>query len=117
QLSELDQGQVRVEDVLPGKHLDFSLSESMMRRVIEPIIERTVPVCQDALSVAGIDARDIDDIVLVGGTTRLPLVREVVKRVFHQSPQTSINPMSVVAVGAAIQGAALMGSLVPMATG
>src|SRR5690606_27368715 len=56
-------------------------------------------------------------IVLVGGTTRLPLVREVVKQIFGKPAQTSINPMSVVAVGAAIQGAALLGSLVPMATG
>ena len=53
----------------------------------------------------------------MGGTTRLPIVRETVARVFGQEPQTSINPMSVVAVGAAIQGAALMGSLVPMADG
>jgi molecular chaperone DnaK len=59
----------------------------------------------------------IDEIVLVGGTTRLPLVREVVREVFGKPPQTSINPMSVVAVGAAIQGAALIGSLVPMADG
>jgi molecular chaperone DnaK len=76
-----------------------------------------VPVCEDALRTAGLAAHQIDEIVLVGGTTRLPLVREVVQQVFGKPPQTSINPMSVVAVGAAIQGAALMGSLVPMATG
>jgi molecular chaperone DnaK len=69
------------------------------------------------MRVAGIGPESIDEIVLVGGTTRLPLVREVVQEIFGKPPQTSINPMSVVAVGAAIQGAALLGSLVPMATG
>jgi molecular chaperone DnaK len=117
QLSEAERTQVSVHDVLPGKGLEFSLSRDMMRRVIEPIIERTIPVCEDALRVAGITPKEIDDIVLVGGTTRLPIVRETVSRTFGQEPQTSINPMSVVAVGAAIQGAALMGSLVPMAAG
>lgn len=117
QLSEQPSAQVNVPDLLPGKTLDYTLSDAMLRRVIEPIIQRTVPVCEDALSVAGVEPKDIDDIVLVGGTTRVPLVREVVERTFGQKPQTSINPMSVVAVGAAIQGAALMGSLVPMSGG
>ena len=117
QLSESTLAKVRVDDLMPGKTLDYELSDGMFRRVIEPIVERTVPVCDDALGVAGIEAKDIDDIVLVGGTTRVPLVRETVERIFGQRPQTSINPMSVVAVGAAIQGAALMGSLVPMSGG
>lgn len=119
QLSEATHSSIRVEDVIygSGKDLDFALDDASMRHIIEPIIRRTVPVCQDALAVAGIRADQVDEIVLVGGTTRLPLVREIVKEVFGKPPQTSINPMSVVAVGAAIQGAALMGSLVPMASG
>jgi molecular chaperone DnaK len=119
QLSEAARASIRIEDVVygSGKDLDFSLDEASMRRIIEPIVRRTIPVCQDALSVAGIRPEQVDEIVLVGGTTRLPLVREIVAEVFGKPPQTSINPMSVVAVGAAIQGAALMGSLVPMASG
>jgi molecular chaperone DnaK len=119
QLSEAPSSSIRVEDVVygSGKDLDFSIDDATMRRIIEPIIRRTIPVCHDALAVAGIKADQVDEIVLVGGTTRLPLVREIVKEIFGKPPQTSINPMSVVAVGAAIQGAALMGSLVPMASG
>ncbi len=119
QLSEQDRATVHLEEVLPGRGgtLEFSLSDLDLRRRVEGIVRRTVPVCEDALRTAGVAAHQIDEIVLVGGTTRLPLVREVVQQVFGKPPQTSINPMSVVAVGAAIQGAALMGSLVPMATG
>jgi molecular chaperone DnaK len=120
ELNENDHATIRVEDVLgdrPGADLDFTLTREEFRRVIEPIVRRTVPVCRDALAEAGISPQQIDDIVLVGGTTRLPITRELVQEVFGKSPRTSINPMSVVAVGAAIQGAALMGSLVPMSTG
>ena len=100
-----------------GKAFDFRLSQAELRQLVEPIIRRTTPVCHDALQVAGLQASQIDEIVLVGGTTRMPLVREVVREIFGKDPQTSINPMSVVAVGAAIQGAALLGTLVPMAEG
>lgn len=119
QLSETAQCSMRVADVPSGSHrdLDFSLTEAELREIVGPIIRRTIPVCQDAMRVAGLGPEQIDEIVLVGGTTRLPLVREVVHEIFGKPPQTSINPMSVVAVGAAIQGAALLGSLVPMATG
>jgi molecular chaperone DnaK len=118
QLSENSRASVRVEDVVPGGgDLEFSLTDRDLREKIAPLVQRTVPVCQEAMRTAGISAAQIDEIVLVGGTTRMPLVREVVERIFGKPPQTSINPMSVVAVGAAIQGAALMGALVPMATG
>jgi len=119
QLSDTSESSIRVADVPAGSNrdLEFSLSEAELREIVGPIIRRTIPVCQDAMRVAGIGPEQIDEIVLVGGTTRLPLVREVVREIFGKLPQTSINPMSVVAVGAAIQGAALLGSLVPMATG
>ncbi len=119
QLSTQHGASVHVEEVLPGERsdLDFTLSEMDLRPYIEPIIRRTIPVCRDALRGAGLSPTQVDEIVLVGGTTRLPLVREIVEETFGKRPQTSINPMSVVAVGAAIQGAALMGSLVPMADG
>jgi molecular chaperone DnaK len=102
-----------------AEQVKIQLSETSVSsiRIAGPIVRRTIPVCADARRVAGIGAESIDEIVLVGGTTRLPLVREVVQEIFGKAPQTSINPMSVVAVGAAIQGAALLGSLVPMATG
>jgi molecular chaperone DnaK len=119
ELSEQERSVVNLEDVLPGRtgKIELTMHDLDMRRKIEAIVRRTVPVCEDALRTAGLAAHQIDEIVLVGGTTRLPLVREVVQQVFGKPPQTSINPMSVVAVGAAIQGAALMGSLVPMAAG
>ena len=119
QLSETAKASVRVEDVLPGTpgNLEYTLADEHLRPRVEPIVRRTVPVCRDALSAAGLAPGQIDEIVLVGGTTRLPLVRQVVREVFGKEPQTSINPMSVVAVGAAIQGAALMGSLVPLSGG
>jgi molecular chaperone DnaK len=119
QLSEASRATVVVEEVIPGRpsHFEFSLSDDELRPRIEPIVRRTVPVCEDALRAAGLGPHQIDEIVLVGGTTRLPLVRQVVQEVFGKPPQTAINPMSVVAVGAAIQGAALLGLLVPMADG
>jgi molecular chaperone DnaK len=119
QLSETSESSIRVADVPTGSHrdLEFSLSEPELREIAGAIVRRTIPVCEDAMRVAGIGPEQIDEIVLVGGTTRLPIVREVVQEIFGKVPQTSINPMSVVAVGAAIQGAALLGSLVPMATG
>ncbi|MBC8066941.1 MAG: Hsp70 family protein [Deltaproteobacteria bacterium] len=117
ELSENFRSHIHIDDVLDGHGLDFALSDSDLRWHIEPIVRRTVPVCADALRSAGLTPAQIDEIVLVGGTTRLPLVREIVEQVFGKPAQTSINPMSVVAVGAAIQGAALLGSLVPLAGG
>jgi molecular chaperone DnaK len=119
QLSHDAQATVHIDEVFPGtpSELEFSLTQSDLYAYIEPIVRRTVPVCQEALRSSGLTPDRIDDIVLVGGTTRLPLVRELVQQVFGKPAQTSINPMSVVAVGAAIQGAALLGSLVPMADG
>src|SRR5690606_33411380 len=99
QLSEQPVATVSIPEVIPGRRseLEFSTSEREIRPYIEPIVRRTVPVCQDALASAGLSVHQIDDIVLVGGTTRLPLVRSVVAEVFGQAPQTSINPLSVVA--------------------
>ncbi|NVB39097.1 Hsp70 family protein [Pseudenhygromyxa sp. WMMC2535] len=119
QLSDHPQTSLRVDDVPAGsdRDLEFAMTAEELRTIAEPIIGRTVGVCEDAMRVAGLSPSQIDEIVLVGGTTRLPLVRELVQSFFGKAPQTSINPMSVVAVGAAIQGAALLGSLVPMASG
>jgi len=119
QISETTVGTAEIPEVIPGRKspLHFQITEAELRPLIDPIIRRTIPVCQDALSGAGLSAHQIDEIVLVGGTTRLPIVREVVTEIFGKPPQTSINPLSVVAVGAAIQGAALMGSLAPSVEG
>lgn len=121
ELSGTDKASIRVEEVLPNRprdsDLEFTLSVQDLRRAVQPIVQRTVPVCEEALSLAGLATHQIDEIVLVGGTTRMPLVREVVEGFFGKSPRTSINPMSVVAVGSAIQAAALMGSVVPLADG
>ena len=76
------------------------LREVDLRPHIDPIIRRTIPVCQDALRCAGLSPHQVDEIVLVGGTTRLPLVRSIVEETFGKKPQTAINPMSVVVVRA-----------------
>ncbi len=119
QLSDSERATVAIDEVLQGQPSEFRLemTASDLRRYVEPVVRRTIPVCEDALQAAGIGPGQVDEIVLVGGTTRLPMVREVVEHVFGKPAQTSINPLSVVAVGAAIQGAALLGSLVPMADG
>ncbi|TPV92569.1 MAG: molecular chaperone DnaK [Myxococcales bacterium FL481] len=117
-LSEEPSAAVHVENVLPGSGLalDYRLDQASLKALIEPLVVRTATICGEALATAGIRREQLDEVVLVGGTTRLPLVRQVAVEAFGRLPQTSINPMSVVAVGAAIQGAALLGSLVPVAS-
>lgn len=121
ELSNTEKASIRVEEVLPDRPRDsdltFTLTVHDLRRVVEPLVRKTIPVCEEALSLAGLSTYQVDEIVLVGGTTRMPLVREVVEEFFGKAPRTSINPMSVVAVGSAIQAAALMGSVVPLADG
>jgi molecular chaperone DnaK len=92
-----------------GQLLDlrFQMSRDDFAERHQDIVQRTFLVCDEALAVAGMKARDIDGVVLVGGTTRMPLVRQMVAEYFGREPLTDINPEEVVAIGAAIQGAAL----------
>jgi len=89
------------------KNLDRSLSRAQFERMITPVIDRTLEPCKRALADAGLSASDIDEVILVGGSTRIPLVQEKVTAFFGRSSNRSVNPDEVVAMGAAIQGGIL----------
>jgi len=92
-------------------HLVETLSRADLEKLVEDLIERTMEPCKKALKDAGIDAKDIADVVLVGGMTRMPRVRERVKEFFGREPHTGVNPDEVVAMGAAIQAGVLQGDV------
>ena len=91
------------------KHLVVTISRSKLEALTEDLVKRTVEPCKVALEDAGLKASEIDDVILVGGQTRMPAVQETVKDFFGQEPRKDVNPDEAVAVGAAIQGAVLSG--------
>jgi len=93
------------------KHLNLSLSRSKFEQLTDDLIQRTVGPCEVALKDAGLNKSDIDEVILVGGSTRIPKVQEVVKSFFGKEPHKGVNPDEVVAIGAAIQGAVLTGEV------
>ncbi len=93
------------------KHLQMTLSRSEFERLVDDLIERTKIPCQNALRDAGLSASDIDEVILVGGSTRVPKVQETVKALFGKEPHKGVNPDEVVAMGAAIQGGILGGDV------
>jgi molecular chaperone DnaK (HSP70) len=103
-LSESDETEIRVESTtgLPAGY-SRRLTRADLDRMIMPLIERTLGPCRQALSDAGLEAKDIDEVVLVGGSTRIPLVRRVVEELFGRKPHSDLNPDEVVALGAAVQ--------------
>jgi molecular chaperone DnaK len=96
-------------DASGPKHLNISLTRSKLEQLVDDLVQRTVGPCRQALSDAGLTANDIDEVILVGGQTRMPRVQEVVKQLFGKEPHKGVNPDEVVAVGAAIQGGILSG--------
>lgn len=98
-------------DASGAKHLNLTLSRSQLERLMTPIIERTIQPCINAMRDAGLSAEQINEVILVGGSTRIPLVQETVKRVFKKEPHRGVNPDEVVALGAAIQGGVLAGDV------
>jgi molecular chaperone DnaK len=92
-------------------HLVETISRSDLEKLVGDLIERTLEPCRKALKDAGIDAKAIDDVVLVGGMTRMPKVRETVKTFFGREPHVGVNPDEVVAMGAAIQAGVLQGDV------
>jgi molecular chaperone DnaK len=92
-------------------HLVETISRADLEKLVEDLIERTIEPCKKALKDAGIDAKDVADVVLVGGMTRMPRVRERVKEFFGREPHTGVNPDEVVAMGAAIQAGVLQGDV------
>lgn len=93
------------------KHLNLELTRAKFEQLVEDLIERTRKPCQSALNDAGVTAGDIDDVILVGGSTRIPAVQEIVKEIFGKDPHKGVNPDEVVAIGAAIQGGVLGGDV------
>ena len=98
-------------DASGPKHLNTKLSRAKFEALVEDLVERTVEPCRTALKDAGLDPSDIDEIILVGGMTRMPKVQEKVTEIFGKSPNKGVNPDEVVAIGAAIQGGVLQGDV------
>ncbi|KAF0134062.1 MAG: dnaK [Candidatus Saganbacteria bacterium] len=93
------------------KHLVIKLSRAKLESLVSALIERTIAPCKQAISDAGISSNQIDEVVLVGGMTRMPKVQEIVKQIFGKEPHKGVNPDEVVAIGAAIQGGVLAGEV------
>jgi molecular chaperone DnaK len=98
-------------DASGPKHLNLKLSRAKLENLVEDLIERVVGPCKTALKDAGLSASDIDEVILVGGMTRMPKVQEKVKEIFGKEPHKGVNPDEVVAIGAAIQGGVLRGDV------
>ncbi len=98
-------------DASGPKHLQVAVSRQKFESLIEPLVERSIEPCRKALADAGIEPGQIDDVLLVGGSTRVPLVQEKVKAFFGAEPNKGVNPDEVVGLGAAIQGGILAGDV------
>jgi molecular chaperone DnaK len=98
-------------DASGPKHLNIKLSRAKFESLVEDLVKRTIAPCEKALKDAGKSASEIDEVVLVGGMTRMPAVQEAVKKFFGREPHKGVNPDEVVAIGAAIQGGVLQGDV------
>ncbi|MBN1422990.1 molecular chaperone DnaK [Candidatus Fermentibacteria bacterium] len=98
-------------DASGPKHLRMTLSRAKLEQLVEDLVQRSVGPCKRALQDAGLSAQDVDEIILVGGQTRMPRVQQVVEELFGRAPHKGVNPDEVVAVGAAIQGGVLAGEV------
>ncbi len=93
------------------KHLNLDITRSKFEQLVDDLVKRTITPCEKALKDAGISKSEIDQVILVGGSTRIPKIQEVVKEFFGKEPSKGVNPDEVVAVGAAIQGGVLSGDV------
>ncbi|MCH7708320.1 MAG: molecular chaperone DnaK [Myxococcales bacterium] len=93
------------------KHMTLKLTRAKFEQLVEDLVDRTLDPCRQALADSGLSASDIDEVVLVGGSTRIPLVQQKVQELFGREPNKTVNPDEVVAVGAAIQGGVLSGDV------
>ena len=96
-------------DASGPKHLNVNLTRAKLEQITDDLVERSLEPCRKALADAGLSANDIEEIILVGGQTRMPKVQEAVQRLFGREPHKGVNPDEVVAIGAAIQGGVLSG--------
>ena len=91
------------------KHLNYTLTRAKFEQLVDDLIQRTIPPMELALKDAGLKPNEIDEVLLVGGSTRIPKIQEIVKKFFGKDPNRGVNPDEVVAIGAAVQGAVLTG--------
>ena len=98
-------------DASGPKHINHKLTRAQLENLVEPLIGRTIDPVRKALKDAGLQAKDINEVILVGGMTRMPKVTESVKKIFGRDPAKAVNPDEAVAIGAAIQGAVLAGEV------
>ncbi|HMM54703.1 MAG TPA: molecular chaperone DnaK [Candidatus Desulfobacillus sp.] len=98
-------------DASGPKHLTMKITRAKLESLVEDLIERTIEPCRTAIKDAGVKVADIEDVILVGGMTRMPKVQETVKQFFGKEPRKDVNPDEAVAVGAAIQGGVLQGEV------
>src|SRR5580693_1038167 len=108
--TEINLPYITAVDGVP-KHLVKKLTRAKFEQLVDPLFERCLKPCEQALKDSGISASAIDEVILVGGSTRIPKVQELVEKFFGKKPNKSVNPDEVVAVGAAIQGAVLTGEV------
>ena len=115
ELSSTTSSEINLPYIMPvngiPKHLVRTLQRSKFEQLISDIVERTIAPCRSALKNAGLSTSDIDEIILVGGSTRIPVIQDAVERFFGKAPSKGVNPDEVVAVGAAIQGGVLTGEV------
>jgi molecular chaperone DnaK len=93
------------------KHLNLKISRARFEQLVDDLVQRCLGPCRDALKDAGSSAKDIDEVILVGGMTRMPKIQQIVKEFFGKEPHKGVNPDEVVAIGAAIQGGVLKGDV------
>src|SRR5262249_57134079 len=98
-------------DATGPKHLTMKLTRAKFEQLVEDLLQKTVGPTRQALTAAGVDPAKIDEVVLVGGSTRIPRVQAIVKDLFGKEPHKGVNPDEVVAVGAAVQAGVLAGDV------
>ncbi|MBU0744224.1 MAG: molecular chaperone DnaK [Gammaproteobacteria bacterium] len=98
-------------DASGPKHLNIRITRAKLESLVEDLLERTIAPCRTAIKDSGLDFKDIDEVILVGGQTRMPKVQEMVKNIFGKEPRHDVNPDEAVAVGAAIQAGVLAGTV------
>lgn len=109
--TEINQPFIAMNEAGQPIHLVQTITRKELESLVQDLIDRTRKPCQNALKDAGMSSKDIDEIILVGGMTRMPAVREMVKSIFGKEPNKSVNPDEVVAMGAAVQGGILAGDV------
>ena len=115
ELSSTSSTEINLPYIMPvdgiPKHLVRTLTKSKFEQLVDKLVERTIEPCKSALKNAGLNTEEIDEIILVGGTTRIPAIQDAVKKFFGKEPSKGVNPDEVVALGAAIQGGVLAGDV------